>query len=334
MSMIPQAGDDYVRIPLTFDIRANVKTISKSKIYGSFFLSILLTIGCLSLSFFGFWGFILGVALACLIVFLIRTFALNEKYFMKKYKELEATNGIYEYNLFWNIFDIDEAKPYICHLANGYKALFVSLPKDVILGKGEDSEYLHYEGVTAAYGALSKNGISCMHIDYMDIVGKDTRLQKLFDDLENTKDPNLKRLMYSVFNHIRGIMSEEIASYDVYCFYTRGPDELFLSSLDLVITGFHRANYLGHILMSKEAIADLVMSIFNIGDFQVKQMCEGVLENKGSTNYLRLIWTEKNGEHTKINKTKQELDAERAIQEAEKEVKVKKNKHSDDEIEL
>ena len=336
MDMIPQPNAREVCIPLTFDVRGNVKTISKTKIYGGLFISILTFVLSMGLVFLmGFGGFCLGLGITCLVVSFIRFIMLQETYFMSKYKELEATKGVYDYNLFWNIYDIDESKPYICHLSDGTKAIFVALPKDVILGKGEESSYLHYEGVSAAYGALSKNGISCMHIDYMDIVGKDDRLTKFFEELEKTRDPNLKRLLYSIFNHIRGIMSEEITSYDVYCFYTRGSDDLFLSSLDLVIAGLHKANYLGHILLNKEEIAELVKAVFNISDFQIKQMCEGVLESKGATSFLRVIWTETDGERKIINKTKQELIAEKERENAEKAVKTKKIKPKDDvEIDL
>lgn len=330
--MIPKSGDTYIEIPLTFDVRPNIKTVSRVKIYTVMLFLIVFFLASLCLCFFmGFMGVFVGIALTFLVAYFLRMSILREKYFMSKYKEFEETKGVFEYKTFWNIFDIDEAKPYINHFADGRKALFIALPKDVILGKGEDSEYLHYEGVTAAYGALSKNGISAIHIDYMDVVGKDSRLQKLFESLDKTKDPNLKRLLYSVFNHIRNIMSEEIASYDVYCFYTYSSEELFLSSLDMVVAGLHRANYLGHLLLPKEEVAELVKAIFNLGDFQIKQMCESVLEDNGSTNFLRLIWTETNGERKVINKTKQELDAERRTQEAEKAVKVKKKRAADNE---
>ena len=336
MSMIPEPGDAYVKIPLTFDVRPNIKTITKQKIYGALFISILTFLASMCLCFIlGFLGFLLGIGITGLVIFFLRVGMLKENYFMQKYKELKETEGVYDYNLFWNIFDIDESKPYICHFSDGLKAIFISLPKDVILGKGEDSEYQHYENVAQAYGYMSKSGISCLHIDYMDIVGKDTRLQQLFDTIEKTKNVDLRKLLYNIFNYIRGIMKEEIASYDVYCFYTRGSDELFLAALDLIISSFHRANYLGHILLNKEDIAELAMAIFNIGDFQVKQMCEGVLESNGSTNFLKLIWTETNGERTQINRTKQEIEAERNVAAAESGVKVKKIKPKDDvEIDL
>ena len=327
-SMQPNDGEYAVKIPLTFDVKGNIKTISQKKIT----LSVLIVIGALLitvlLTVLGGLTFLwIGLAVTLVLQWVLRKVYLRENYFLGKYTEMQKNEGIFNYSKIWDIYEIEDFYPYICRFADGRKCVFIAFPKDVIVGKGEDSEFRHYDAVMQAYASLGETGLECMHIDYMDAVGKDSRLQSLYDMLDDTANSDLKKLLYRVFDNIKGRMNDEIASYDVYCFITRQSDDTFISNLNLVVSHLMRANYLGYYLLDRVSVGELVQSVFNIEDFQVRHACEEVYARKGThTNFIKVIWSEKDGVRKTYSKRRAEIMAEMATREAEAKVKVRKMK--------
>ena len=323
--VIPEKRSPILEIPVTFDSSSKPQGLSNDKFY-------------LSLLVFGVWLFVAVLALFVelevfkKIVFIIGSFIvatltirfllLRESYFKKKRNDLVEKNYQYPHSVFWNIYEVTNGYPAICRYANGLKSIFVVFDKDVIVGREADAEYYHHEAIAEAYLQMHKRGIDCMHIDYMDTVGKDDRVKSLFGMANEAENPDLKEVLLRVFDNVEYIMQHSYASYDVYCFFYAGKDELFMDELEVVLDAFLEANYIRYRVLDKLAIGELVKSVFNINEFSVRDASERLFSDLGGTHYLTPIWVERetsNGvERVTLNKTSAQKEAERATQEAEK----------------
>ena len=253
---------------------------------------------------------------------IVRFLLFREPYFKKKRNDLVEKNYQYPHSIFWNIYEVTNGYPAICRYANGMKSIFVVFDKDVIVGREADAEYYHHEAIAEAYLQMHKRGIDCMHIDYMDTVGKDDRVKGLFGMANDAENPDLKEVLLRVFDNVEYIMQHSYASYDVYCFFYSGKDELFMDELEVILDSFLEANYIRYRVLDKLAIGELVKSVLNISDFSVKDASEKLFSDLGGTHYLTPIWVERetsNGvERVTLNKTSAQKEAERATREAEK----------------
>lgn len=330
--MIPRKRSPIVEIPVTFD-GGNTKPqgLTNDKFY-------------LSLLVFGVWLFLAVVSIFvditifrkiiyiigsfCVALAIIRYLLIREPYFRKKREDLVEKEYQYPYSIFWNIYEVTNSYPTICRYANGLKSVFVVFDKDVIVGREQDAEYYHYEAISEAYLQMHKRGIDCIHIDYMDTVGKDDRVKGLFELANNSENPDLKEVLLRMFDNVEYIMQHSYASYDVYCFFYNGKDELFLDELDVVLDSFLDANYIRYRILDKLEIGELVKSVFNIEEFSVRDASERLFADLGGTHFLTPIWVEReteNGvERVTLNKTTAQKQAEQATREAEK--KTRRNK--------
>ena len=333
--MIPEKRSPIVEIPVTFDSTSKPQGLSNSQFY-------------LSLLVFGVWIFAAIVSLFVditifqkllfivgsfiVVLFFNRYVFMREHYFKKKRNDLLEKDYQYPYSVFWNIYEVTNSYPTICRYANGLKSIFVVFDKDVIVGKETDSDYNHYEAIAEAYLQMHKRGIECIHIDYMDTVGKDNRVKSLFNMANETENEDLKDVLLRIFDNVEYIMQHSYASYDVYCFFYNGKDELFMDELEVVLDAFLEANYIRYRILDKLAIGELVKSVFNINEFSVRETSERLFSDLGGTHYLTPIWVERetsNGvERVTLNKTSAQKEAERATREAEKVARKNKKKQS------
>lgn len=329
--MRPQKRSAVIEIPVTFDSVSKPGGLTNDK----FLISLLV---------FGVWLFTAVVSLFtdleiinkiiyivvsfCSILLAIRFLIMKEYYFKKKRSELLEKDYKYPYSMFWNIYEVTNSYPHICRYANGLKSIFVVFEKDVIVGREEDNDFYHYEAISEAYLQMSKRGIDCMHIDYMDSVGKDNRVATLFDIAKRAENPILGEVLTRVFDNVEDIMQRSYASYDVYCFFYNGKDELFADELEVVINSFLDANYLRYKVLDKEGIGELVKSVFNIDKFSVNYASEKLFSDLGGTHYLKPIWVERGYERKILNKTREELEEERKTKEAEKDLRKSKRKQT------
>lgn len=327
--MIPQKGSPIVEIPVTFDSNSKPQGLGNDKfilailVFGVWLISAILSFFT-ELEFFNKILYVLGSFVFAM--FIIRILIMREPYFKKKRNELIEKDYKFPYSTFWNIYEVTESYPHICRYANGLKSIFVVFDKDVIVGREENNDYNHYEAIADAYLQMHKRGIDCMHIDYMDTVGKDDRVLSLFEMANGSENEDLKEILLRVFDNVEDIMQHSYASYDVYCFYYNGKDELFMDELEVVLDAFLEANYIRCRVLDKEEIGELVKSIFNIEKFSVNYASEKLFSDLGGTNYLKPIWVERNGERKILNKTREELEAEREVREAEINMRKSKKK--------
>lgn len=318
--MIPEKNSPIVEIPLTFDSQSKPQGLDNSK----FLLALLV---------FGVWLFIsiisifteytiiqkvLFIVISFIVgLYIVRYLIMREPYFRKKREDLIDKNYEYPYSIFWNIYEVTKSYPYICRYANGLKSIFVAFDKDVIVGKDRDNEYWHYEAISDAYLQMHKRGIDCIHIDYMDVVGKDDRMTNLFNLANDAENDDLREILTRMYDNVEYIMQHSYAAYDVYCFFYNGKDELFMDELDIVINAFLEANYIRCRVLDKEEIGMLVKSIFNIEKFSVNEASEKLFSDLGGTHYITPIWIERGEERKILHKTREEIEAEKRVKEAE-----------------
>lgn len=323
--MIPDKKSPIIEIPITFESNAKPQGLTNDKFVMSIiafgiwlFVSILLIFVDLTI----FQKILYIVGLFIIVLTLSRFVFLRESYFKKKRNELVEKDYQYPYSTFWNIYEITNGYPAICRYANNLKAIFVQFDKDVIVGRDPDAEYYHFEAIADAYLQMHKRGIDCMHIDYMDTVGKDERVKSLFDMANDAENEDLQEVLMRIFDNVEYVMQHSYASYDVYCFFYTGKDELFMDELEVVLDAFLEANYIRYRILGKDEIGELVKSVFNLSEFSVRDSSEKLFADLGGTHYLTPIWVERttsNGvERVTLNKTSAQKEAERATREAEK----------------
>ena len=216
--MIPQKRSPIVQIPITFDSSSKPQGLTNDKFYLSLlvfgvwiFCAIVFIISALTIS----EKFLYVIGSFILSTLIIRFLLMRESYFKKKREDLVEKDFQYPHSVFWNIYEVTNSYPHICRYANGLKSVFVVFDKDVIVGREQDDDYFHYEAIADAYLQMYKRGIDCMHIDYMDTVGKDDRVNSLFDLANNAENKDLKEILTRMFDNVEYIMEHSYASYDV-----------------------------------------------------------------------------------------------------------------------
>lgn len=339
--MRPKRGSDVIQIPVTVDyVNRGIDNKSK-KLWGFLILGFWLFISTMALLVAkGFWKIGIPLLTFIFLSYVFRFLIIREHYYRERRKELIENNYLFPHTLFWDIYEISDKYPYIAYFANGLKAVFVALDKDVIVGKEDDADYDHYEAIADAYQQMVKRGIECIHIDYMDVVGKDERLGYLFSQVEKIKNPDLKKIMLRKYDYMQHLMNNVYSSYDVYVFYFTGREDLFWDDLQEVLDYFRQANYIRARVLNKEEIGLLVQSLMNLEDFSVNRACDSVFKASDQIEYIRPIWVEKDGERKILNPTREELEAHRRIRKSERKVRRKdkgifgRKKNIDEDISL
>lgn len=329
--MKPGPKDADFFIPATIDVTAGRKSISSGKL----FMALLMVIGGLIFSIliliFAEEGhkFIPAMVLFIGVTIAVRFFFLKESYFRKKRRELIEHNYMYDYKLIWNIYEISDGYPTIVTFANGTQGMFVAFDKDIIIGKGESGRYNHHEALSEAYRIMASKKMECIHIDYMDTVGKDDRMTQLFENVNKCENADIRKVMNMIYNNVQNVMNNSYASYDVYLFLGRNKGISFWDDMQTVINAFKRANYVREHILNKDeidGIGNLVESIFNIEDFSIIRANEQVFAGREQSRYLNVIWKERDGVREQVSKTIEEKEAEQRIRNAENSLKPKKKK--------
>lgn len=311
--MQPSPDNLNIEIPLTFDVSSGIVPLSERRLTVGFLILFGIVAGGIILAILlkSLQGCILSAVLVAIATTGVRWLYFNEGYYKRKLGELEDKGYVYNSSVIWDIYEIAPDFP-VCSFKNGSKAVFVSFDKDIIVGKPEHNEYLHYEAIADAYQTLSRKNIECMHIDYMDTVGKDTRLDGVVKNLLKTPNPELRQLLSLVFEYQQYTMARSYSTYDVFAFYYRYNDNEFKDDLEAIINSFMGANYIRSRLLRPAQLRELVKSIYNIPEFSVNAACDKVFLREGGSSFIRVIYTERDGVIEVLNKTSEELAAERA----------------------
>ena len=343
----PVESDVTIRIPVTFDYRGGRASEVKNKIL-SIIISLVLGIGgTIILVKNENMTLLLKVLIIPAIWYVLLLFnrfiVFKEVYFSDLYEEMLETDKKLNINTIWSIFEIEQSYPYICYFSNGYKGIFVRMERDTITGKDNSAQYKHYEAIGQAYNLAHQLNMNVVNIDYMESIGDDTRLDKLYQDLVDVKNEDMKEMLIDIYDNLRDQMQDVYSSTDVYLFLTRDVYGSFVYNVQQVVSTMLGGNYLSYSILDRIGIGNICSALFNLEEFSVIEACSNIYDD--TISGIRPISIIHDGEETILNKTTEELAElrkvrEQTIQDMKAEKKRRKTKqentsiNSDEEIDF
>lgn len=325
VDMTPQPGDTSINLPITFDYKGGRGENKKGKIILSIadvLLTVIFTIGCASNDNLEIWmRFLLPCVVLYIGLFILRFFVFRELWFSDVYETLKATDYDLKLDKIWQIFDIDFEYPYICYFKNGYKGIFVRMEKDAITGKVGDAQFDHYSAIGDAYNVAHSLNMNIVHIDYMDNVGNDTRMQQLYDDLVFVENPDMQEMLIDIYSNLQDEMSQNYASFDIYLFLTRDKLNNFVYNMQTVCNYMLGGNFITYKVLDRFEISRVCVALFNLHDFSIVEACENVLSGVEHHGVIPIKVKHGDGTEEIFNKTtaeKKVIAAENARKQKER----------------
>lgn len=325
VDMTPQPGDTSINLPITFDYKGGRGENKKGKIILSIadvLLTVVLTVGCALNENLEIWmRFLLPCIIFYIGFFILRFFVFRELWFSDVYETLKATDYDLKLDQIWQIFDIDFEYPYICYFKNGYKGIFVRMEKDAITGKVGDAQFEHYSAIGDAYNVAHSLNMNIVHIDYMDNVGNDTRMQKLYDDLVFVENPDMQEMLIDIYSNLQDEMSQNYASFDIYLFLTRDKLNNFVYNMQTVCNYMLGGNFITYKVLDRFEISRVCVALFNLHDFSIVEACENVLSGVEHHGVIPIKVKHGDGTEEIFNKTtaeKKVIAAENARKQKER----------------
>ena len=313
-------------LPITFDYSGGRKDTFKSKKLWAVILAIvgvIVAIGIATGDQAFYIKFPLAALVAYIFAFVIRQFLLGEYPKREAYKGMLDADYKLAYREFWGIFSVESTYPYYCRFRNGKSGVYIKLNKDVILGKHSESEYEHYEAIADAYNLAGSGRVQMVHIDYMDNVGTDERLEDSFVALEDVTNPDLRDLLTDVYSYQQRNLSHRVTTFDVYAFMWTGNDVTAWNTITRILNCFLDANYRSYQILDEKGLRDLTKIILNLNDFSVTEASSQSFETKGNVKIIPISITDADGLVEKLNKTAAEKKAESDEKKAQEEAKAR-----------
>lgn len=308
--MQPQPEDKSIQIPITFDYRGGRHENSKNKFIMTavtIVVGIVLIVGVALNDNMDVWKRVLvDIAIFYFAVLFLRFAVFREQYYSDIYENLKAIDFQPSVTTLWKIFDIDYEYPYICFYKNGMKGIFVRMEKDTVTGKGENACFRHYEAIADAYNLAHSKNMDTRHIDYMDNVGNDSRLQDLYDNLKDVENPDMESMLIDIYTNLQNEMSLNYASFDIYLFLTRDKTENFVYNMQKVCETMLGGNFITYRVLSRTDIRSVCMALFNLHDFSVTDACEEVLNDDSHKGIVPIQLYHEDGTVEKLNETQEE----------------------------
>lgn len=335
-SMKPEPDDFSIKIPITFDYKGGRNENKRNKILLTVIvviLSIIIIIGILTNDSKEMY---MRIILALLVILVASTFlrflVFKETVYSDIFESLKEVDFMPDSSCFWNIYDINYEYPYICHYTNGLKGIFVRMEKDVVVGKSDTVMYDHFEGISDALNMASSMNINLFHMDYMDNVGNDPRLAKMYEDLKDVDNPDMQDVLLDIYQNLQEEMSRDYTSFDTYVFFTRDKLENFIYNVQAICGAMLGGNFLSYKVLDTNGIRNSCMALFNLKSFSVVNASELLLKNSSHAGIVPISIVHGDGTSEVINKTVEEkrLEAEERLRkEQEDKENAKKKRHED-----
>lgn len=319
--MQPSKDDSTILLPVTFDYNGGHKESTISKVIATFavlFIDVILTIAFLRANASWTRRLIFAVLTNVGLLYLLRFGVYKEAKYSEAYEALKETDFMPPVTTFWGIYDIDSLYPYIVRFRNQAKGIYVLFEKSVIVGKTNDIMFQHYEAISDAYNVAAISDVNIAHLDYMDNVGNDSRMDGLYGSLMKCENEDLKNLMWQIYGNLQFEMSQDYASYDVYRFTSFSNDQRFWYNVREILSKFDKGNYLSYKVLDMDGIRKICMATFNLKEFSAIDACNktfAIGDYKGVTP----ITLYSGDEEVKINDTVAEKKEKARLKEEEEE---------------
>lgn len=334
VDMTPKPGDSAINLPITFDYKGGRASNVKGKILvaaADVLLTVIFTVGvCLNNNFELWQKCLFAIGILYVGIFILRFFVFRELYYSDIYEDLKASDFELKLDYIWQIFDIDVTYPYICYFKNGYKGIFVRMEKDAITGKPAENVFDHYESIGDAYNLCHSLNMNMVHIDYMDNVGNDSRMKRLYDDLAFVDNPDMQIMMIDIYDNLQLEMSRNYSCFDVYLFLTRDNLKNFVYNVQNVANTMLSGNFITYKILDRYEIAKVCTSLFNLHDFSILDACESTMVGESNSGVIPIRVVHGDGTVDKLGKTVAEKKLERETAERrrkEEEAEALKRRH-------
>lgn len=271
----PRVGDEEVLLPITFDYKGGRSESVKARrilaiVLGVSTFALDLFILFLGKSSFLYKVFIITV-ISIIISFVIRYLVLREYKYRNLYYEQMDSDYKLDTKDIWGIYDItdEDSGIRIAHFRSGMIGAFIALEKYVVVGMTNEDEFQHFEAISDAFKSAAQNKAIPIHIDYMSHDGKDSRIQKMYEDLAECKNPELKHLMNRVCANLEELVSYETTTFDVYVLLMNSYNPNYRGAILEFTDLLRQANYTGFNYLSDKEMRDITKDLFNLKDFSV-----------------------------------------------------------------
>lgn len=326
--MRPKIGQMKMTLPVTFNYSGGRKDSQKMAKVWAVVVCIVGTIMGLGV-FFGKGGnfavnILLGLGVLYITYFIARFFLLKEGNLRREEIHRRDNDLALDFKEIWGIYSVENSYPYICRFKNGRSGIYITLNKDVILGKYSESEYNHYEAIGDAINLCGASSLQVCHIDYMDNIGADERIDEAFANLGNIV-PGLRDIQTDILTYQQKQMQERVTTFDTYLFSWKGSDISARNMIRRILNCFLQANYRNYHVLNASDLNNLTKIIFNLDNFSVNDAKLGVFNENLSVNSIVPIEIHhSDGTVTKLNKTREERAKELEEQKNQKQSKRKK----------
>lgn len=322
--MKPTPNDDTIKLPVTFDYQGGRSDSLKSNLFLFGIVSGISAFLLIVVSKNANYSLIEKIIICSVVVFIstifIRYKLLREGLYNRAYKNLKAVDYTPSTASFWGIYEIEDEYPFACHFVDNKTGIFISLVKDVVVGKSDDIMYRHYEAISDAYNLAGDCSLNMVHIDFMDSVGNDTRLSTLFESTNACENSNLKMALLDIYSNLQDEMSKNYASYDVYLFTSKGNEEQLWYNVQSVVSYMLQGNYVSYKVLDYESIRGVCKSVFNLHNFSTIDACATILKGRASGSIVPIKVEHSDCSISILNKTQ----AEKYQEELEKRSSTKK----------
>ena len=313
--MRPGLGATSLSLPVTFDYSGGRRDSRRTRIAWAVIVGIIGAIIGVGIIFSrdGFFLVNLLVGLFFLVgVSLVLRFGfLREAGIRRRYIELIDRDYQNSSSDIWGIYDVSGQYPYYCRFRNGKSGLFVRLNKDVILGKYSESEYEHYEAIGDALNLAGASRVQICHVDYMDNVGTDERLEESFVGLSNVANPDVKEVLTDIFTYLQDQMMLRVTTFDVYLFLWKGSDISAWNTIQRILSCFLEANYRSYHVLDSTDLRDLAKTLFNLHDFSVVEATSHAFVTEDYSGVVPISLILPDGSEKILNKTLEQKKEER-----------------------
>lgn len=271
--MRPREGSTVIKLPVTIEGnkgRSDKLLAKVASAIGVAVIWVLVVYGFLTNHDFTFVRKILYVAVATVIAMVVARFGfLGEKKYRESYSRMEQSKNEFDLSNMWAIAGVDEDDPHFVHYRNGELGLVVAMGNDVVVGKPENDEYNSYTALGDAYRRAAELELDMLHIDMMDFIGQDPRLDEARRYMSvNCTNPEIRDVMSSIFDNLQDGMNDNVTTQDIYVFHTRDMSkDVFRYNVRQVLDMMCLGNYATYRSMSQEEIGALVRSMFNLQSF-------------------------------------------------------------------
>lgn len=325
--MKPKVGQRVMSLPITFNYQGGRSGKNKTAKVWAVVLFIFSIICFFGLLFRKDSNILLNILLAfcslyC-ILFIIRFPIMGEAGYRRDKIKLIDSDFQIPMSDIWGIYDFSDMYPYIARFRNGKSGIFVLLHKDVILGKYAQQEYDNFEAIGDAYNICGSSDIQICHIDYMDLIGSDERLDESFASLDRVQNIDLRDLLTDIYTYQQKVMSNQVTTFDAYLFLWSGNDDVAWVTIQRILSCFLDGNYRGYKILNKSDCRELNKVIHNLDDFSVeKGMLSAFAVSDESNCVVPIKVIHADGSEEVLNKTSAER--KEAMIERQKEAELRK----------